>query len=118
MTLTDRERLALRRVALPTLLGALTLHEVARECGVAAIAREGELAQALIWLHDRKGPGQARARRVYRTRAIRALMAAQALDDAIGRASVWAAQFAREMSAVHEAEADYTLARSAAPVQW
>jgi hypothetical protein len=113
VTLTDRERLSLRRVALPTLLGALTLHDVARACGVVSITREADLAQAACWLAERRGRrGRPRALRVYRTRAIRALLAAQALDDAISRAARWAARLAREMTAVREAERDYLA------VQW
>lgn len=119
MSLTDRERLALRRVALSTLLGALTLHEVARECGAVSIAREGELAQAAAWVAERRGRrGLPRARRAYRTRAIRALEAAQALDDAIARAANWAARFAREMTAVRDAERLFERFRCEADIQW
>jgi hypothetical protein len=119
MILTDRERLALRRVALPAFLGALTLHEAARCAGAVSIAREGDLAASAAWLAERRGRrGRPRALRVYRTRAIRALEAAQALDDAIARAAVWAARFGREMAAVREAEREYVSARDTVGVRW
>lgn len=117
--LTDRERLALRRVALPTLLAALTWVEIARVAGVEAIERETDLAEASAWLAERRGRrGRPRAVRVVRTRAIRALEAAQLLDEAITRAAEWAAQFGREMSAVRDAERAYIAAQHASAVQW
>lgn len=118
--LTDRERVLLRSVALPTYLAARTMHEAARVAGTQAIDALTALAEAEAWLEERRGRrGAARARRVYRTRAARALEAAQLLDLAVDRARAWAVRFAREMAAVRDAEADYIRALYSTPaVQW
>lgn len=117
--LTDRERVALRRVALPTLLAALTWAEIARAAGVDVVERETDLAEAAAWLAERHGRrGRPRALRIYRTRAVRALEAAQVLDDAIERAARWAVRFAREMTAVRDAERLYERFRCEADIEW
>jgi len=119
VTLTDRERLALRRVALPTLLGTLTLREAARVAGAQSVTALAALAEAEAWLVAcRKGPGRERARRVYRKRAIEALEAAALLDDAIDRTARWAAQFAREMTAVRDAERIFERLQREADIGW
>lgn len=116
---TDRERVALRAVALPTLLAALTMRDAAYQAGARCIERLTDLAEADAWLTERRGRrGAPRALRVQRTRAIRALEAARVLDAAIDAARAWAVRFAREMDAVRDAERAYMAAQYTSAVQW